>query len=330
MYYIIDKSTNPYWNLAAEEYLLKQKEIPIFRLWRNEPAIIIGIHQNGYAEINIEYVKEHSIAVVRRLSGGGAVFHDLGNINFTFIDNKVEREDFAAMFVRFTKPIIKALKELGVEAELKGRNDLVIEDKKFSGNAIATYKGRVLQHGTLLFSTSMGQLSEALISRPEHFKDRAVKSTRSRVTNIAQHLPTPLTVTQFMDHVQSSIIEGGDGEFKEYNYSEEDLKEIDKLYNEKYSQESWNFGSSPKYQYNKVSRFSWGVLELHMNVERGRISEITFYGSYFSKEESGKLAELLVGVEHNHEAIIDSIKKTNLSDYFNNITEEEFLSMFWN
>ena len=162
MYYVIDKNIDPWWNLAAEEYLFKQLSVPIFRLWQNNNAIIIGHHQNAFAEINTEYVRSNGIKVVRRLTGGGAVFHDLGNINFTFIDNVTVSEDTSSMFARFTKPIIEALRELGVNAYLEGRNDLLIDGKKFSGNAVARYKNRLLQHGTLLFSASMADLSNAL------------------------------------------------------------------------------------------------------------------------------------------------------------------------
>ena len=144
---IVDSTTDPYWNLAAEEYLLTALSEPVFRLWRNAPSVIVGRYQNAAAEINSEYVRTRGIPVVRRLTGGGAVFHDLGNVNYTFIDRKVEGEDTAAMFRRFTAPVISALRSLGVEASLEGRNDLVISGRKFSGNAVCVHGGRVLQHG---------------------------------------------------------------------------------------------------------------------------------------------------------------------------------------
>ncbi len=213
---ITDTTTDAYWNLAAEEYLLKEYDRPVFRLWRNEPSIIIGRYQNALAEINTEYVRQNGIPVVRRLTGGGAVFHDLGNLNYTFIDTKRPDEDTSAMFRRFTAPIIAALRTLGIDAALEGRNDLVIREhisssnsqtsinpatygnskkeeiirsRKFSGNAICVHGDRVLQHGTLLFSASMNSLSEALNTRPEKFIGKSVQSNRSRVTNISEHLP---------------------------------------------------------------------------------------------------------------------------------------------
>ena len=328
MYYIIDNSTDPQWNLAAEEYLFKTFKQPIFRLWRNDPSIIIGLHQNAFAEINLDYIKANKIPVIRRLSGGGAVFHDLGNINFTFIDNKIQEENTADMFRRFTQPIINALKHLGIEASLKGRNDLVIDDKKFSGNAVAVYKNRILQHGTLLYSASMANLSQALANRPEHFQGKAVQSNRARVTNISDHLSNNMTTEEFILFMENFITKTLSDKYTSYTYSPGDLAAIAKLTMEKYSKDSWNYGSSPKYGYSKTSRFQWGILELYMEVQKGIIENIRFYGSYFFLEETSILEQQLLGCANTIEAIKEKIEKINLSDYFSNITEEEFISMF--
>lgn len=328
MYYIVDDSTDPQWNLAAEEYLFKNFKQSIFRLWRNEPSIIIGLHQNAFAEINLDYVKNNNIPVIRRLSGGGAVFHDLGNVNFTFIDNKIASESTADMFGRFTKPIIAALNSLGIEASLKGRNDLVIEDKKFSGNAVAVYKERILQHGTLLYSASMANLSEALANRPEHFKGKAVQSNRARVTNISDHLSNAMTVEEFVTYMEKFVTDSLSSKYVRYHYTSQDLSQIAKLTMEKYSKDSWNYGSSPKYGYSKNTRFDWGVLELYMEVQKEIIEEIRFYGSYFFVKETSLLEKKLQGCTNTLEAIRERVKKINLSDYFSNITEEEFISMF--
>ena len=190
MLYIYNKNTNPYFNLAAEEYVLKEFQEECFMLWRNEPSIIVGKNQNTLAEINLDYVRQHKIPVVRRLSGGGAVFHDLGNLNFTFIVN----EDVSSFsdFKRFTQPIIDVLRKLSVNAEFSGRNDITIDGKKISGNAQYYYKNRILHHGTLLFSSSITDLSAALKVRPVKFEDKGVKSVSKRVTNISEHLKEPL------------------------------------------------------------------------------------------------------------------------------------------
>ncbi len=329
MYYVIDHSTDPQWNLAAEEYLFKNFNEPIFRLWRNRPSVIIGLHQNAFAEINVKHVKENNIPVVRRLSGGGAVFHDLGNVNFTFIDNKKEGEDTASMFARFTRPIIEALSLLKIEASLLGRNDLVIDSRKFSGNAVAVYRNRILQHGTLLFSASMSDLSKALANRPEHFQGKAVKSAKARVTNISEHLRQEMTVEEFILFLEKFITDKFPGKYTRYSYTSEDLAAISKLVMEKYGKDSWNYGSSPAYGYSKVSRYDWGLIELYMQVEKGKIKDIVFYGNYFFTKESSELAKIFKGCEYNEEAIMSRAKKINLSDYFSGITEEEFLSMFY-
>ena len=188
MIYISDTSTNPYFNLAEEEFLLKNFTEDVFRLWINAPSIIVGRYQNSIAEINTEYTTQHHIPVVRRLTGGGAVFHDLGNLNFTFIQNMNTVADTATMFRRFTLPILQALHSIGVDAQLQGRNDLTINGLKFSGNAICIHQNRVLMHGTLMFDVSKTNLSKALKSRPEKFIGKAVKSNVKRVTNIKEHL----------------------------------------------------------------------------------------------------------------------------------------------
>lgn len=328
MIYIIDHSTDPQWNLATEEYLFKKFKEPVFRLWRNDASIIIGLHQNAYAEINIDYVRENNIPVVRRLSGGGAVFHDLGNINFTFIDNRDTAEDTSAMFARFTKPILDAMAELGINASLEGRNDLVIEGKKFSGNAVAVYKNRILQHGTLLFSASMGNLSQALANREENFTGKAVKSNRARVTNICEHLPKPMSVEEFVVFMEKFITERGGGNFTRYNYTTDDLAAIANLKMERYGRDEWNFGQSPVYGFSRVKRFPAGLFELYMEVERGIIKEIKFYGNYFFLKETSEIEALLKGCEHIRGKIEERMKKINLSDYFQNISGEEFLSLF--
>lgn len=329
MYFVIDKSTDPQWNLAAEEYLFKHLNEPVFRLWQNENAVIVGHHQNALAEINIDYVSQNGIKVVRRLTGGGAVFHDLGNVNFTFIDNRIDNEDTSSMFARFTKPIIEALEGLGVKAYLEGRNDLLIDGRKFSGNAVAVYKNRVLQHGTLLFSSSMADLSQALASRPEKFTGKSVQSNRSRVTNISEHLAQPMSVESFIDYMDNFIRNNRAKDYKLYSYSSKDLFEISKLKAEKYSKEWWNFGQSPKYQFSKVEKFNGGLLEVYLNVEKGVISEIKIFGDYFFTKETAEIENLLVGTMHNYESVKSALLDIEISDYFSNISKEEFISILF-
>ena len=197
---IFNNSNDAYFNMAVEEYVFTHFSDDIFMLWRNEPAIIVGLFQNSLAEINLDYVKEKNIKVVRRLTGGGAVFHDLQNLNFTFVESNSKGN-----FRTFTQPIIEVLNGIGVDARFEGRNDLMIDGRKFSGNAQCVRNGRMLHHGTLLFDTAMTDMSNALKVNPLKFEDKAVKSVRKRVTNISEHLKSPMTVIQFADLIMKHI-----------------------------------------------------------------------------------------------------------------------------
>ena len=322
---IIDSCTDPYINLAAEEHLLENFNRPVFRLWRNAPSIIIGRNQNAFAEINLDFVGEHSIPVVRRLSGGGAVFHDLGNINFTFIDTREGNEDTLAMFARFTAPIIKALDNMGINAVLSGRNDITIDGQKISGNAIYLGKNRVLQHGTLLFDASMEHLSGALKSRPEKFTGKAVQSVRSRVTNIRSHLAHDMDVQQFMDYLGKSVAE----EAEKYSYSANDKAAIEALANRRYRTDEWNYGHSPTYNFSRTIKFPSGLIELYLTVTKGVIQKIDIHGDYFFTRPTTDFCQAIEGCPHTKEEITRRINELPTSDFFNGATAEELVPLFF-
>ncbi len=319
---IIDNNcTNPYMNLATEEYILKNFSQDIFMLWRDEPCIVVGKNQNTLSEINIDYIEKNSIPVVRRLTGGGAVFHDLGNLNFTFISNKA-KDDFND-FQKFTKPILDFLATIFITAEFSGRNDLTIEGKKFSGNAQCNYKERVMHHGTLLFSSEIKDLSNGLKVNPAKFQGKGVKSVASRVTNISAHLKKPMDVIEFkkllMDYVVSSSTNN-----LFYEFTENDLKAIKKLCDEKYSTWQWNFGNSPKYDFQNHINYPNGNIEFNLCVKNGIISDIKIYGDFFSKSDICILEEKLRGVPHCKESIVESLLDINLQDFFSGITPDIF------
>lgn len=319
---IADKGTDPYFNLAAEEFLLKECHGPIFRLWRNAPSIIIGNNQNAAAEINGRFVHEHNIPVVRRLTGGGAVFHDLGNINFTFIDSRVDGEDTSAMFARFTAPVIAALRKLGVEAYLEGRNDLLIDGRKFSGNAICIHRDRVLQHGTLLFSASIADLSGALNARPEKFIGKGVQSNRSRVTNISEHLPTTMNIESFMEYIFQEISVGEDT-----GYTPEEIAAIEELRNEKYITSEWNWGKSPKYSYTNSIKIPSGFVEVFLDVEKGVIKECRIFGDYFFTAPTSELEGVLKGVLNRYDDIFAAVSSVDIDKYIAGMTPEIFTGL---
>lgn len=326
---IIDNCMDPYWNLAAEEYLLKSMDCPVFRLWRNSDAIIIGQNQNALAEINYDWVKANRIPVVRRMSGGGAVFHDPGNINFTFIEKRIPGEDTSDMFRRFTRPIIGALKGLGIDAYLEGRNDLLIDGRKFAGNAVAMHKDRVLQHGCILFSASMPNLAEALRSRPEKFVGKAVSSNRSRVTNISEHLDRPMSAEDFIFYLRDSIISGYGDDMELYEYSPEDLDGIDALADSKYRTDAWNFGKSPRFSISQVRKFPAGLLEIYAEIKEGRIVSVNIMGDYFFESPTEDVENALIGCEHKKEAVLDRLNRIDISRYFSNIPCAEIADMFF-
>ncbi|MDP2424542.1 MAG: lipoate--protein ligase family protein, partial [Bacteroidales bacterium] len=224
--------TDPWFNLAAEEYVLRSFTDDCFMLWRNEPSIIVGKHQNTLAEINHNFVREHGIRVVRRISGGGAVYHDQGNINFSFVANG--EKDKLVDFRRFTKPILEVLVNLGVDARFEGHNDLKINGMKFSGNAEHVYKNRVLHHGTLLFDSDLEMINQALTIDSEKFSDKAVKSIRSKVKNISYHLPGQMEITDFMDIVLNHVLKSHP-DATLYSFDELDYERIEELVRTKYS-----------------------------------------------------------------------------------------------
>ena len=320
---IYNPFTDAYFNLASEEYLLKHFDDDVFMLWRNDKAVIVGKYQNSAAEINIDYVKEHGIKVVRRQTGGGAVFHDLGNVNYTFIGSKGSGD-----FRTFSEPILRVLNEMGVPAKFEGRNDLTINGMKFSGTAQCVYRDRILHHGTLLFASEMDDLTAALKVNPLKFKDKAVKSVRKRVTNISEHLPVPMSVTDFIEVVMRNVSQNSENAVP-YELSEHDIQEISNLRDEKYSTWDWNFGTSPKFGYTKQIRTGGGNVELNLDVEKGLITAIKFYGDFFAQKDPSDFEGLFLNQKYEPENIRHILQSVEINDYFRNVTVEEMMELFF-
>jgi lipoate-protein ligase A len=321
---IKNEDTNPYFNLAAEEYVLKNFSDNAFMLWRNAPSIIVGNHQNTLAEINTEYVKENNIDVVRRLSGGGAVFHDLGNLNFTFIKN-IDKSKDKVDFSTFTKPIIDVLRNMDINANFEGRNDIVIDGKKISGNAQHTNGNRMIHHGTLLFSSVMTDLSNALKVNPLKFRDKAVKSVKSRVSNISDHMPEKIDVLTFRDRIMDYIVSTHEGAYL-YEYTDEDREKINQLVKEKYGKWEWNFGSSPKYNFEKLIKTKGGNIEFHIDVNKGLINDIKIFGDFFNTLDTAEVEELLKNTPHEENKVRDKLNSIDFNKYFHAVNQEEFIA----
>lgn len=292
--------TKPYFNIAAEEYLLKNINEDCFMLWQNEPSIIVGKHQNTLAEINYSFVKENNIPVVRRISGGGTVFHDLGNLNFTFISSG-EKEKLVN-FRKFTQPIIEVLNQMGVPAKFEGKNDLRVNGLKISGNAEHVFKNKVLHHGTLLFSADLDYLKQAIKSVPEKFQDKAVQSVRSKVANISSFLKKKISLEDFkemiIDHISKTH-----SDTEVYSFSEDDLEGINSLVHEKYSTWKWNFGYSPAYVFETKLYLYKQILPVGIVVKNGLIQNIEIQERETVKIDF--LKDMVIGKQHAHDTLKD-------------------------
>ncbi len=319
--------TDPTINLAIEEYILtylSAEEEPYLLFYINEPSIIIGKNQNTIEEINAPYVEEHGIHVVRRLSGGGAVYHDLGNLNYSFIT----KNDPAVFnnYKTFTEPVIRALHGLGVPAELTGRNDIQAGSRKISGNAQFASRGRMFSHGTLLFDSNMDEVVNALRVNPMKIESKGVKSVRSRVANITEFLDRPLTIEQFKQAIIDAIYEGQP--VREYKLSSADWERIRQISEERYRSWDWNYGRSPLCNMTRTQRFEGvGIIDARLQIEEGAMQEVTFYGDFFGTGDVQELAGLLTGVPYRRDAIEAALADVDLKRYFGNLEQEAFVSL---
>lgn len=323
---IYHQSTDPYFNVATDEYILKNIPEDCFMLWRNDNAIIVGKHQNTLSEINYDYVKENGIHVVRRLSGGGAVYHDMGNLNFSF--TQTGEDSRLSDFEKFTRPIVEVLKSMGVAAKFEGRNDITIDGKKISGNAEHIFKNKILHHGCILYASQMKNVSEALRINPVKYSDRAVKSVPKRVTNISDHLPEPYTIEEFTDKLMDYVV-AHYPDCRPYSFSEDDLAAIQKLRDEKYATWDWNFGYTADYNFQKAVRTPGGTVEMHLNVENGAIRDARIFGDFFNHKDIGELESALSNVPHEEGAIKKALGKYEIGDYIRNVQLEEMMAAFF-
>ena len=320
--------TDPRINLALEEYCLRAVDISESYLlfYINEPSVIIGKHQNTLEEINHEVIRERSIHVVRRISGGGAVYHDLGNLNFSFITqyNPQRFNNYA----EFTGPVIRTLHELGVEAELSGRNDIVVQGRKISGNAQFTSRDRMFSHGTLLFDSNLDDVVAALNVKLGKIESKGIKSVRSRVANISEFLAEPMTITEFRSRLLKGIF-GSAEDLPRYELSDDDWRRVHELADAKYKTWDWNFGESPKCNVQKAKRFAIGEIDARIDVEQGRIKTVKLYGDFFAKGEISELEQLLTNIRYEREDLEAALANIDITQYFSDLTTSDLLEVLY-
>lgn len=298
------KNTDPYFCLAAEEYLLKNFNDDIFMLWQSEDTVVVGKHQNALGEINYPFVRENKITIARRISGGGTVFHDAGNVNFTFIKNVKSPAEIS--FKQFTEPVREALAKLDIEATTSGRNDLLIKGKKISGNAEHIFKKRVLHHGTLLFNSDLKNLGQAIKVIPGKYESKAVQSNRSEVANISSFLKKEIPIEKFMQFLIDVQLEKRGNTFYELN--EIDIQKTELLVKDKFQNWDWNYGYSPKYFFKNEIEIEGKKLSIQLEVKKGRIERCSISGTYLSDEITNSLIGQFQNKRHSFEAVNDVLK----------------------
>jgi len=319
MRYIESPSHDAYFNMALEEVVLDGLAVrdDFFMLWQNKNAVVVGKYQNTAQEINAQFVKDTGVQVVRRLSGGGAMYQDLGNLNFTFVvENRADdkkRLDFSA----FLNPVVAALQSLGVPAQCSGRNDILVDGKKISGNAQCRRAGRTLHHGTLLYQSNLENVARALNPGMDKLASKAVQSVRSRVTNAAEQLANPPSTAQFKALLLQALF--AETAAQPYALTAQEQAHVQTLQAEKYATWAWVYGRSPAYDLQRERRYPFGKITVGMRVENGRIQALDFTGDFFSARDPQELAEILQGCELRTDALRQTLDGVEIDAFIHGL-----------
>ena len=323
MIYIENDLISPYFNFALEEYLMKEKDLDneIFMFWRTKPTVMVGKYQNTLEEINRKYVEENKVNVVRRVSGGGTIYTDMNSWQYSFIvkNYKGDSIDFKA----FTQPIIRALQKQGVNAYFNSRNDLLIDGKKFSGNAQHIKGNCMLHHGSILFNTDIKAMVESITVAEEKIFSKGIKSIRERVTNVAEHLNKNVDSVGFRNMMIESLLEN---KKNVYRLNEYDIMRVNEISKEKFESWEWNYGNDPKFNITKWGRFEGGKLEFKLDVEKGIIKNCKIYGDFFGSGEVNVISEAICGCKYEKKNIANILKEIQAEKYFYKISMNEILS----
>lgn len=319
---IKNTSTDTFFNMAAEEYFLTTVTEPLVMLWRNARTVVIGRNQNALQEVNADFVKQNNIDVVRRLTGGGAVFHDLGNINFTVIQR--HEAGLYQNYEYFTAPVCEYLQSLNVNACFAGRNDLLIEGRKFSGNAQVVLGKNIMHHGTIMFNANVSELVGALKPNPLKISSKSIKSVQARVTNVAEHLATSLSADEFYEQLLDAFAERG---YKLTSVSPEEQQQINNLADSKYRTWDWNFGRAPNYSLTKEKLFDFGIVQVQLDISKGLIVDIKIYGDFFGILDIRELTTKLRGVRYNREGVCQALQDVLLGEYISGMSKQQLVDL---
>ncbi|MBB1085809.1 lipoate--protein ligase [Limosilactobacillus fastidiosus] len=335
MRYVSMTSRNIGMNLATEQYLMNDKDFgrePLVLFYYEEPCIIVGRNQNTLEEINQDYVREHNIKVTRRLSGGGAVYQDLGNLCFSFVVPS-DSEEFGD-FKSFTKPIVDVLHKMGATtAEVSGRNDILVDGKKFSGNAMYSRNGKTFSHGTLMLNVDLNVVADALHVAKDKIASKGIKSVRSRVTNLRPFLDKKyqnIDVPTFRDALIKGLFHVDSlDEIKEkqYEITPEDQKKINEIYEQYYNNWDWVYGKSPEFTLKRRKHFDMGTIDARLDVKDGVIKNIKFYGDFFGPEDVSALADKLQGVKYDHDVIAKVLNENGTQQYITGIPTDQITDL---
>lgn len=325
VHYLETNSNDPCYNLAFEEHVLKTRnEGEWLILWQNANTIVVGLNQNTEEEINRPFVDAHGITVVRRTTGGGAVYHDMGNLNYSFISNLGDAQTLT--MERFTGPVCQVLSGMGANAEASGRNDITIDGKKVSGVAQRIVGERILHHGTLLFDSDAAMISGALKADPAKFSSKSAKSVRSRVGNIRAELSEDMSLPEFWSRLLAELT--SDGMIRE-QLSAEELESIRRQADEKYRSWDWTYGHSPKYGFKNRLRFPGGTLEVELDVRDGHIEDAVFHGDFMAVNDCKPAAKALKGVRFDRKDVSSALSDLNISAMFGGVTTDDILTVIF-
>lgn len=319
MIYIETGSTDVYYNFGLEYYFTVEKRLPdtVFLFWRTTPTLMVGKYQNVLEEINKPYADAHGIHLVRRMSGGGTIYTDLGGWQFTFIQHKEAGE---IEFSQYIAPVIGALREMGVQAAFNGRNDLTIDGKKFSGNAQYRLGDCIVHHGSLLFDTDIEQMVASTTVDSYKILSKSIKSVRDRVTNIAEHLPAPMDAETFKKTMVQHIMNGSTDT---YTVTPEDDARIREIARERFRSWEQIFGKSPKFTIDRIGRFEGGKIQFKLDVQRGVIRGAAVYGDFFSTLDAGTICGALVGCPYERGAVLKALREHGIDGAVYRISAEE-------